>query len=171
MKTKLLLLLLLPLLMGASCKKDKDDGLTKPTQIGANTFSCKINGENFIASQSLFGPTAIFVSNVQSSTPYFLLDGRNTNSQPYKEIELKIFEDVRVGVVYKLGGGEQNYGSITYRYPDDLYKTSINSIGEVMFTRVDNTNKIYSGTFSFLCVNSINQQIKITNGRFDVKIQ
>ena len=170
MKTTMFYLFLIVAITTGACKKDKNDGLTPETQTGANTFSCKINGENFIASQSLFGPNAIFVSNVQTSMPYFLLDGRNTNSQPYKEIELKISEDVRVGVVYKLGGGEQNYGSISYRYPDDLYKTTSNSIGEVVFTRVDNANKIYSGKFSFVCMNSLNQQIKITDGRFDVKI-
>jgi hypothetical protein len=44
---KILHILLLPIVLAASCKKD---GLTKETQTGANTFSCKVNGKVYTPS-------------------------------------------------------------------------------------------------------------------------
>lgn len=60
MKNTILFMLLLLVVMGVSCKKDNNNGLTPETQTGANTFSCKINGEIFVPKASLFGGTPLF---------------------------------------------------------------------------------------------------------------
>lgn len=44
------LILLLSLVIVVSCKKEK---LTKATQTGANTFSCKVNGKVYVASSDI----------------------------------------------------------------------------------------------------------------------
>ncbi len=55
---KLLLLFVAFLIFFSSCLKEK---LTKATQNGANTFSCKINGRVFVAKTSLFSLVLLVV--------------------------------------------------------------------------------------------------------------
>ncbi|MEJ7780591.1 MAG: DUF6252 family protein [Daejeonella sp.] len=158
---------ILTILVITSCKKD--DGLTKPTQIGANTFSCKINGKTFVTKSTLFGPDPIFVGYYTGANPRFIIEGSNNSSQPYISIRMEVDGIITKGT-YMLENSP-TFGSLEYRYPNDLYKTTSGQKGEVTFTRVDPSAKIYSGTFSFSAVNSAGGIINVTNGRFDVKVQ
>lgn len=167
-KLKIYLLNIILVLALASCKKDKDDGLTKETQIGANTFSCKINGTNFFPAQNLFSPKPIFATYNDGKYPYFMVSGRNFSKDIKVEIEMKIYGVLTVGT-YQLN--DENIATLGYRYIDnDVYTTTKNNTGEITFTRVDHQAKIYSGRFSFSGINPAGNVNHITRGRFDVKL-
>lgn len=169
MKTNRLWLFLpvLAALFGMGCKKDPEKGLTKTTQVGANTFSCKINDNIFIAKQELFGPRKISVFN-DILARRFHLTASNTYAQPYKYFDIEINEEIHNGS-FQLGKNSKNTASVAFRYPDMIYKTDNEIGGEIAFTKVDNAQKIYSGTFSFTCKDVEGNRLVISHGRFDAK--
>ncbi|MBB2146416.1 hypothetical protein GM921_13020 [Pedobacter sp. LMG 31464] len=165
MKTKLLLLLLLPLLMGASCKKDKDNGLTKPTQIGANTFSCKINGQIFTPKQDLFGPTPLYSQvdiyngnntlNISASNPNTYITNMHFNINSFKGVgEYSI--DIINGV----------YVDCYLNIPSPNLEKS--QSGTIRITKYQ--GEIVSGTFEFNLKHGT-ENIAVTSGRFDLTLR
>jgi hypothetical protein len=167
-------------IVSLSCQKEK---LPKPSQSGANTFGCKINGKNWVPhSTGGFGGTEptiggffysannrpdvwitayddrtsidLFLNNVTSTGEYLL----NQTTQP-------IPPSTRPA----------NYGAYfidgnTIADPDYAYITSRQYTGKVTITRAGTVNRIVSGTFEFTAYDSDSKQtVRITDGRFDIQ--
>ncbi len=86
----IIIISILTVLLFSQCKKNQaklDDGLPKATQIGANIFACKVNGENWISKKSsgrLGGGISndtffIYGSNPQTTHYYERFDIRNNH--------------------------------------------------------------------------------------------
>lgn len=148
------------------CNKD---GLTKATRKGANTFSCKVNGR-------VFKP--VYVGGLFNSGP--VLSVRNNeqydfsihadNQETSESISLENPYIQKTGT-YKLYANHPNRGVYSgSTYDPGWYTTDSAHIGELILTRCDNINHIYSGFFSFKAKDrNTGRTINVTDGRFDVK--
>jgi hypothetical protein len=161
-----LYILLLSTTLTTSCNKDK---LTKETQEGKNTLSCKVNGKVFIAEHDRpsSGP-AMFANlvldqNGINATVY----GINTVTYPNREINI-IIEDFK-GVGTYVTSGSDSYCEYS-EFPQAQYSTMISGSGTIHITKDDRSAKILSGTFEFVAGNKNNSgtQVEITLGRFDI---
>ncbi len=155
-----LFLFLLALLV--SCNKEK---LTKPTQTGANTFSCKINGKVYVAKTNLFSPG--------------LIGGLWGAPGRYEfGVEAVVYSDgdkasytIDLGVSPNISEGIYPIASCTV-YPGGNGFVRYNaSPATINFTHIDYAQMIISGTFSFNAVNTTNASdvLTVTDGRFDMK--
>lgn len=173
MKSKKLILLIFAVYLlcsSFSCSKDK---LTKATQEGANTFSCKVDGKVFLPSKegtSWSGAKPLLVSN--SSFNGFTLMGVifSTSLEPtqYVLIRLPYLTKPNNYTLNTSAYGEYkiNYGG------GPTYLTNSTYTGKVNVTRCDTVNQIYSGTFSFTAIDdNTKKTVSVTDGRFDVKRQ
>lgn len=158
----LALLIFLPLLI--SCNKEK---LTKPTQTGANTFSCKINGKIYASGSGHFSPD---LTGGLLGTPgnYSFFCGAdvykdNTTTTALYSITMTVNPNVTEGLF------NISYGGITYH--SGSYTDYVINSGSITFTHIDLTQQITSGTFSFTAVNKVNPNdvITVSEGRFDMK--
>ena len=150
------------------CNKDK---LTKATQTGANTFSCKIDGKTYVAQIqeiSLSGAKPIVINNFESNG--FILS--TIDSRTGESFSSKVL--IQLPYLHATGTYPLNiYPYAVYRLnysPGPYYQTDTSHNGIVNITRCDNTNRIYSGTFSFTAIDkNTGKVIKVTDGRFDAK--
>ena len=152
-----------------SCNKDD---LTKATQKGANTFSCKVNGNIFkpFHEAGLFNdPTVLSVRNdVQGG---FGVSAENQESSESVFLESPYL--TKTGV-YKLYAEHPNRGIYNYRIitgnDPGVYTTDSTYTGELTITRCDTVNGIYSGTFYFTAYDpATDKTVSVTDGRFDIK--
>ncbi len=168
---KLILILFTTYTVGMSlfCTKDK---LTKETQIGANTFSCKIDGVVFKPSESagLFGSPPITVYNLPNNGFTLLGKYYGDRSDPTsKYISLNLEYLKSAGISNLKFYPNQGLYIISYS-GGPAYQTDATHTGTVTITRCDTVNKIYSGTFSFTAIDkNTDKEVKVTDGRFDVK--
>jgi len=166
-------------LISVSCKKEK---LTKETQTGANTFSCKVDGVIHIPNDEAFGPRAISASlSLNREDPNFYNLNILTNysrNEPAENVYITLYKINQIGV-YKLSGNASKYGTYIL---DKLNKSTgffgvtydsrkFNN-GEVSITKLDLVNRIVAGTFWFEATNENypNDKFSITDGRFDLKL-
>jgi hypothetical protein len=158
---KKIILLIGILLTINSCSEKSENELTpleqlpKATQTGENTFGCLINGEAFVVSN-----TSQQVAIYQQGKLQFggggisiILENPieiNTNYDFINIVRAKYYVDVnpQLGCHYEF---------------EDTYE------GNVTFSKIDRTNYIISGTFEFSTNKDGCEDIKITNGRFDLK--
>ena len=171
-------ILLGSLLCFNSCSKDA--GLTKATQEGANTFSCKVNGKKYIPAVSLFGGDPIysqyrldpFISGTNK-----LIIGTTVPSNPVQHISITIYGCDKTGVydlnedtLYKIDA-EYDLNAGGYNAYAKVYINKKGSSGQVEITKLDKIRKIVSGTFSFKLTdeNNISNTVSIERGRFDLK--
>jgi hypothetical protein len=159
-----LLFLIIPLTLILSCKKD---GLTKATQNGANTFSCKINGAVFQpCKKQLIGDPALYGGMDESFNEAFVI-ADCYNGFPKKSISIKL-HNFHGTEVYLLSNSD--YLCIYQEYGLDSVKEYFSTDGKVTITKDDKVNYILSGTFEFTAANadSTNDIVTITDGRFDI---
>ena len=168
-KWRLLLFRAFILSINLCCNKDK---LTKATQTGANTFSCKIDGVVFKSSESagLFGSPPVTVYNYPGD--FFTLLGKyyGDRSDPISTyISLSLTHLENTGT-YKLNVYPNQSVYVIDYSGGPVYQTDSTHTGIVNITRCDNLNSIYSGTFSFSAIDkNTGKVIKVTDGRFDAK--
>jgi len=145
-----------------SCTKEK---LTKPTQTGANTFSCKINGKVYVAKTSLFSPG--------------LTGGLRGAPGRYEfQVEAIVYSDgdkasytIDIGTYSNISEGIYPTASCSV-YPNGGNFVMYNSNpATINFTHIDYAQRIISGAFAFDAVNTVNANdiIHVTDGRFDMK--
>jgi hypothetical protein len=175
MKT-LKLFLICMLLISASCKNDDTlanpiDQLPPATQTGEQTFGCLINGEAFIPDTFGSGRPSAFYQFVDGAYTLGISASRGGGSQlesfniggldisPIQETNYPLleFESGNFFGEYFLGGGIVFMGS-----------TSIDFPGIITITHFDPENFIISGNFEFTVLDNDGNEIKITNGRFDM---
>jgi len=167
-----LLILVISLNLILSCKKD---GLTKATQKGANTFSCKINGKVFQPCEdpSLFGGSTLY-GGVSVTTVAVARVTAECN-QGYPQKHISIYLDNFHGAGEYLLSDNNNRGIYTeYNVTNPLIKTYESLLyttsGKIIITKDDRTTFILSGTFEFTAANadSTNDIVTVTDGRFDI---
>lgn len=165
-----IILLLSTLFIFVSCDKDNDkpqnpiDQLPSATQTGANTFGCLINGEPFVVSNTS-QQTAIYQGGI-------LQIGGGIDSAD-KDISVSIILEnpLNINTNYLLANFpihsakfRKREGAINCNYNyEDTYQ------GKIILTNIDTVNYIVSGTFEFSTFNENCQDIKITDGRFDLQ--
>lgn len=154
-----------------SCKKKREqefdaNGLPKATQIGAMIFACKINGENWISKKSPNSIKAVVADSELS------INGINDSASGliYEDLTL-IISGPSVSTTHKLDL-DHTYARLTsYR---DCFNTSTrfgmakSNKGEVVFTKINKSSRIISGTFWCDIPTDKCGVIKITEGRFDI---
>lgn len=174
---KYLLIICSSFFLMTSCKKEIEE-LPPATQIGANTFGAKVDG-NFWIPQG-FGPfPASNLLEARRLGPNFYINARNFSSSP-NESEFEIFlKDVTGAGTYPLNttlGGRStaaSYGFYVKRNftPSSEWITSATYSGTVTLSLLDTANKIMAGTFQFDAVDIYGTRapIAVTEGRFDIK--
>jgi hypothetical protein len=156
---------------------NKDD-LPKPSQTRAGSFGCKVNGRVWIPDGNP-GPMGLPPVGLYYYRDYSLLITAYKKRRGEVDQTIQIYlNNVNKPGTYSLNydgrnypGGiyHDNYGLYSSRNPDSYYVTNAKVGGTVTITRADTVARIISGTFSFNAVDKDNNQIKITNSRFDVK--
>jgi len=177
MKTRnyfLLLLGLCVILTASRCKKnvgppsDNPYGLPNATQTGANIFACRINGQNWISKTEIFYMGASLGNDTLGITG-------SAGSYSFQDIIINLYKNFQQGSLYNLGDslkgrlfyladtsclGAGGRGSIV---------TSHAVSGSLTLTRLDRTNKIFSGTFNCRIPIPKCDTLNVTDGRFDIK--
>lgn len=172
MKKGIILISLLPTLFFLHCTKDHSSSsnpvLPPETQIGANTFGCKVNGEVWIPEVPVnFGGLYKLETDYYQGV-FFVSAQRKSRNGPLFSIHLNItdgFYNIRKYHFFK----DSSLASFNdYSKPDYcIYKTDSLNKGELKITKLDTKLRIISGTFYFDAKSSCGT-IKITEGRFDV---
>ena len=153
------------------CDKEK---LTKETESGEHTFSCKINGSIFKPETpgGLFSVEALSgrVSSNGSNGYYANIYALNTMSMPERAISLTIDNFVGIGT-YELNS-QTSFADFQQWYPSRFHSTRYGNAGYVIITKYDITNKILAGTFHFIAASQSDQSdlVSVTDGRFDIKL-
>ncbi len=164
----LLVLFFISFTLIISCKKD---GLTKATQNGANTFSCKINGTAFqpCQNQGLFGGPTLYGGVSVSTIATATINAECNNPYPQRHVSIYIDNFKGTGE-YNLQDTANNICKYQEYVPDKNYLSFYTKTGKVTITKDDRTNFILSGTFEFTAANkdSLNDIVTVTSGRFDI---
>jgi len=159
MTTKKILKIFFVIIIITSCNNDDNssknpiDQLPPETQTGANTFGFLVNGEP-INITNTSNQTAIYQGGFIQfggggiymivSEPFII----NTQNNLTGKARYLVDPNPQLGCHYEF---------------KDTYE------GYVKFTKIDRLNYIISGTFEFSTVTDNCDDIKITNGRFDLK--
>ena len=184
MKPKLLFFSLLGclLLTSFSCKKKTNsDLLPPPTQTGANTMGCYVNGKPWLPdtrdngsiprlpqiSIYKYADNTVDIgfnkdrSGANQRIRIYLINFSGTGNYVMdKESDLKGFPPVY--------GYYENYGAFIDYNSNNIFSTSSLAIGNILITRFDSLNKIISGTFYFAAktANGLDS-VTLSDGRFD----
>lgn len=177
---KKLLLLTAVVVAFTACKKEIKT-LPDETQIGANTFGAKLNGENWGPLKAGILPTAPLLEARFSGDQSIVITARNFSRTPI-ETEMEIFlKGATAPGTYLLNQTTARYPSQTASYGyyekrninvEDQWITGSEATGEVVITRLDIPARIVSGTFQFTANAKYGSApITVTEGRFDLTIQ
>ncbi len=168
------LLVGLPLLT-VNCSKKKDPGPQLPaeTTTGAMTFGCKIDGRVFVPRDE-FSKTGLFAQYVNLGTGrgggYFLdipaIDWKSSNSELVSITTDSLL--VEEGKTYPFQ--ERKGSARAFTASNATYTKRDQDPGELTITRFDRTQGIISGRFHFVGTDpSTGNQVRVTDGRFDVR--
>jgi hypothetical protein len=160
----------------AQCKKSNPDnnGLPAATQEGKNTLGFLLNGQpwtpqgnNGTANLSIDFDAGIN-NGIFSLSAYKIIN--SLNRQRFGLGIKDSLNFISVPKIYILGnstlyGAAYSDDSCTF----DYFDSTINRSGNLTITRFDKTNRIISGTFSTTFNKTGCPEIKITDGRFDMK--
>jgi len=181
-----LFIILFVFLFCTSCKKNRPSNVLPPiTQIGANTFGCKINGQVWVPHyqcDSYCMGCVELADNIRPvySTSMFPLRfsmQAGKSEAPYSGIfsigpaSLRGLTMEDLSYIYKVGNVFDSLG-IDF-ITNSGYYTPPNGDPNNIFqiTKLDTVNKIISGIFSFTLYSSFTDSVVITDGRFDLQIR
>ena len=177
MKT-IALLLFCATMLATSCKKEGDepenpaDALPPATQIGAQTFGCLVDGEVFLPKDIGNSRLRAFYQNIDGRF-YLGISSTNENKNNSTSISLQGEELNPIQEnEYLLGSEEVAKLSAVFieGFQNQLITRTLNlNPGSVVITKHDTENFILSGTFQFTVLDEDGTEIKVTDGRFDVK--
>jgi hypothetical protein len=160
--------LLLGLLVGfSSCEllsgnepQTELEKLPPITQEGKNTFGCLVNGKALVA------PTTMDITAIYQQGNLQLGGGVEENDVD-KDITIFLGDPLVIGTEYSLVDHSM------YRDKNSLttcrYEFEDTFSGSIIFSKIDRTNYIISGTFEFSTVTIGCDTVRITDGRFDIQ--
>ncbi|MFM6953373.1 MAG: DUF6252 family protein [Sphingobacteriaceae bacterium] len=171
-------------LSGMQCEKDKNipeiDKLPPPTQTGADTFGCLVDGKALLPRKKSWSGSGVlqcdyqYINSGNLNGYYFTLGGSDekTYSNAIHKVilranALELKEQTYVLDEYdipgKLNGEFRIFSDIDSKYTtNQIYK------GELTITNFDPVNYIISGTFWFDAINDKGEKVEVREGRFDV---
>lgn len=177
----LLSAVLLLLLTGLSCKKNKhaeEEKLPAITQTGANTFGCLINGKAWLPAGHEY-PTSNYRVNINPRDSNVLIrvyrktstirEDLYFNSDTIKAIGTYLITDT----TRTRNGFHKSTSNLSTDFCNIRYDVMVQRQGFLKITRYDLSNGIISGEFEVSMVNpdcGYGDTIKITKGRFDKKL-
>ncbi len=166
MKKTFLVFILLTTL--SSCSKDDNKQALPPaTQTGAGTFACYVNGHAFIDTSGNFNCFYQFIDGEY----FFGIGGEDENHNVFDQIILSSnASEIEQGVEYILTCNEPNnyYGEVAFTGQLLDATTCNTNLGMMTITKLDFTNNIVSGTFTFDIIHPYTGEIiEIRDGRFD----
>lgn len=168
MKVPKVFLILISFFVFAACKKD----LPKPTQKGANTFGCKIDGLAFTPCNNQYISDPALYGGIDETFDRAFVNANCYSDFPKKSVYFQISSFHGVGeYVFTDSGNVGNYVELHPTVPFYKTYTSISTqTGKVVITKYDPYKHILSGTFEFTAANQENPSeiITITEGRFDL---
>jgi hypothetical protein len=170
---KTLLLSLAALLLLSTCTKP--DPLPPVTEVGAQTFGCRIDGQPYVPDGGtgwnavkpirfgfidlLGGRYLMIQTTARDGRTFFFFVKGATQVGRYK-----VDHDAR-----PFTNDSYTPGYIQYIEPGAGFVTNPTHVGWVTLTRCDTAMGLAAGTFEFQAFNSISKQaVNITDGRFDL---
>lgn len=177
--SKIVLALLLTLVCAvAGCGPDEyvapEPKLPPATQVGANTFGCRIDGKAYV-------PDVLGCFAIPAERPVSMYYDNTFRFGNYTELNFftrmcsaaKVFSFTKLQIdtlgAYSFNG---NFCDIQTcdKAQVGLNGTDIYNMtsGQIVITKLDTTRKIISGTFTF-SLNNGNQSLSVSDGRFDFK--
>ena len=177
---KKLTILLCTALFLTACEKDIE-ALPDATQTGANTFGAKVDGALWVPQKSPLSSSDMLLEAVVNGTGSLLINARNFSASP-NETEFEILLKNFTGPgTYTLNSATPKYPYETASYgyfikrnfmPLNEWMTTSTHSGSVTVSKYDEAAGIVSGTFEFdgKSIDSSAQTLKVTEGRFDIKL-
>ncbi len=176
MKQLLYTILVIMLFTNSQCTKapatpaaDNPYGLPNATQTGANVFACRINGINQTAKNSIYSIGAWMSPNDDTLNVFSRITGN-------------YFQSFTLGSIVKSRAINQSYSfenpaQTSFYYATDSTCIGVSSRvveifkakGTIVYSKIDATNKIISGTFNCTLLVPGCDSIRVTDGRFDIK--
>ena len=162
-------------LLATSCKKDDDepenpvDSLPLETQVGAQTFGCLVDGEVFLP--KTFGQNILNAFNQNIGGKFTLVISASNNENTDINIQGLNLDSVEEGTYDLTNQGNGNYNIIHIVVSEDnrfILETNSSNPGQLIISRHDKQNFILSGTFEYSLIDDEGNEIKVTDGRFDV---
>jgi len=166
-----------------TCKKDGDgESLPPYTEIGANTFTFRVNGKVYESEVGYF-PTSPRISIVYNHIDTFLnnnclftIEGNKILLEDNKTVHINIHYMPNTGRYYLneyMPMGQGNYAYYWDNKPVELsYYTDNSHTGELNITRLDTINHIIAGKFKFnakrYCFDRECSEVVFIDGQFDV---
>lgn len=182
MPRTLLLSVVALLTLNLHCEKEKDvfeesqKNLHPFTTWGANTFGCKVNGENWVAYSDYSFPKLRTYYDKKSGSLDIVADRRRKNQSGNDEIEIVGYGILATGkyyLGYKLSTNTSGFIGYAPPYMPYAYLTNNTYTGELNVLNIDTIYRVISGTFSgdlsFHDTTIVDTIYNIKNGRFDVK--
>jgi hypothetical protein len=164
------LLVLIPFSF-SNCKKDGANsdnpyGLPNATQKGLRVFACRINGFSRIAGSGSFSINGYVTSDSVA------VAGEFGDANYFERVGFIVYGNVKINFPYSLTDSIQTkflYGTDSTCFGVSSNLTFVDyAFGSVTFTRLDSTNRVISGTFSFKAPVPGCDTLNFTDGRFDV---
>ncbi len=169
-KTIIFLLFIISL---SACKKQ--NCLPDITANGANTLGFKLNGKVLKTSGynscgfgiNLFDCTGVSYSGwagTQDSSMMFSAKG----ADPYFSLHFDFKYDNGLGTYHSFNKTNVQYTCTLYAN-NEIYETDSMHIATINVTKADLLNSMIAGTFAMDLVNSKNEVVHVSDGRFDIK--
>lgn len=143
--------------------------LPPPTQVGANTFGCLLDGQVFIPGNT---PNPLDSQyQLISGEYYFAIDGaKKFANNDLISIGLGTLKlTIQEGATYQLFAQEDNKANGSFFFNTFISYTSNTNTGEMKITKFDTINQIVSGTFWFDVLDNFGIKHEIREGRFDMR--
>ncbi|MDP9048259.1 MAG: DUF6252 family protein [Bacteroidota bacterium] len=169
------------IILSGSCKKNNVPPVNQlsllppPTQTGANTFGCLVNGQAFLPG----GPSSaspLQCNYIYTAGGYYftILTTNKDNNGLIKQIQIEtdsltIVEGQTFTLKEVVGGNATAVYALAINNTLNTYLTTSTISGQLTITKLDQTHQIVSGTFYFNAVNTVGDIVKVTDGRFDMR--
>jgi hypothetical protein len=134
--------------------------LPPKTQSGKGTFGCLVNGKSWVVKNS-YHTVAIYQNE-------FLQFGADEDSKA-ENFLLGINSPIEENVAYPIRSSSNSVYTSYYSKKCDYLNEDMIS-GEIIITNFDPNNRVVSGEFEFITVKDDCDTIKVTDGRFDLKL-
>ena len=174
MKKLITAILILSVFCFAQCKKSAPDsnGLPAATQDGKNTLGFLLNGQPW-KPQGVRGTGNLSIDFDPSfNQGIFSIVAYNFNTPLSEQFIIGVKDSLNfINAPITLSLNRLSLYSVSYNTPCDYFNqlNDVTSSGSMTITKLDRTNHIISGTFTATLNKTGCTEIKITDGRFDMK--
>ncbi len=174
MKKLITAVLILTVFCFAECKKNKPDsnGLPAATQEGKNTLGFLLNGQPWKPQGTRVTGNLSIDYDAGFNQGIFSIVAYNFNTQISEQFIIGVRDSLNfINAPITLSLNRLSLYSVSYNTPCDYFNqlNDVTSTGSMTITKLDRTNRIISGTFSATLTKASCTEIKITDGRFDMK--